>query len=94
MMNHDLMVKETNFVRSLIHRILNFFSVNNSIVFGNTFMDGYLSAGSHAVFNRQSIQPLGPGSEHFACQNSGLSQTFKQIVPTIEKMLDNINVVK
>ena len=51
-MNHDLMVNEINFDRSLIHRILNFFSVNNSIVFGNTFiMDGYLSAGSHAVFN-------------------------------------------
>lgn len=87
-MNHDLIVNEINFDKSLIHRILSCFSVNNSIVLGNTFiMDSYLSAG-------WQYSTFGPGSEHFACQNSGLSQIFKQIVSASEKMLNDINVFK
>ena len=33
-------------------------------------------------------------SKHFAFQNSGLSQVFKLIVSTSEKILNNINGVK
>ena len=36
-----------------------------------------------------------PGlSEHFACQDSGLSQIFWLIVPTSEKIRNNINVAR
>ena len=33
------------------------------------------------------------GSEHFACQDSGLSQIFKLIVSTSEKILNNVKEV-
>ena len=33
------------------------------------------------------------GSEHFTCQDSGLSQIFKLIASTSEKILNKINVV-
>ena len=33
-------------------------------------------------------------SECFACQDSGLSQISKLIVPTCEKILDNINLAE
>ena len=33
------------------------------------------------------------GSEYFACQDSALSQIFKLIVSTSQKILDNINAV-
>ena len=33
------------------------------------------------------------GREHFACQASGVSQIFVQIISNVEKVLSNINVV-
>ena len=33
------------------------------------------------------------GSEHFACQDSGLSHIFKLIVSTTKEILKDINVI-
>ena len=36
---------------------------------------------------------MAAGSEHFACQDGGVSQIFKLMVSTSEKKLNNINGV-
>ena len=41
-----------------------------------------------------ALEPrTGTGGKDFACQDSGLSQIFKLIVSTSEKILNNTNVV-
>ena len=41
----------------------------------------------------KTLNSFETGREHFACQDSGVSQTFIRIIPYGEKVLSNVNVV-
>ena len=55
----------------------------------NVFLTQRLGSLSTPVFETQTAT----GREHFACQDSGVSQIFILIIPNGEKVLSNVNVV-